>query len=78
MGAFCVGCGTKNASGTETGDELLVRFPQGCHVCSRAHVGPKIKYELTHSNLAAKIKELGYAFIDMEGEPLRPKKKGNK
>jgi len=66
MGAFCVSCGTKNMTGFQTGDQLLVRYPNGCHMCSRnTRKGTNIK-------LAELIEKLGYAFVDMEGQPLRP------
>jgi len=78
MGAFCVGCKAKNASGTMTGDELLIQYPNGCHYCSNAFVGPPAKAAKTRSDLAAMIKDLGYAFLDMEGDPLLPTSKKGK
>lgn len=66
MGAFCISCGTKNMTGFQTGDQLLKRYPLGCHLCSQnARKGTNIE-------LAKMIAELGYAFVDMEGQPLRP------
>lgn len=75
MGAFCVCCGAKNASGTETGDQLHVRFPMGCHFCSRAR-GPEGEGDVTRAILKDAIQEAGYAFVDMEGKPLKRTKKG--
>jgi len=72
MGAFCVSCGTKNMTGYQTGDQLLVRYPLGCHMCSQN------TRKGTNTKLAAMIEELGYAFVDMEGQPLKPKGKGTK
>jgi len=72
MGAFCVSCGAKNMTGFQTGDQLLVRYPLGCHMCSQnARKGTNVK-------LAGMIKDLGYAFVDMEGKPLLPTPKGTK
>lgn len=72
MGAFCIGCGAKNATGTETGTQLLQRYPNGCHYCSRAMgTGPN-SGEITRATLKEMIAEKGYAFVDMEGNPLIP------
>ncbi len=72
MGAFCVECGTKNMTGFQTGDQLLVRYPLGCFYCSQN------TRRGTNTKLAERIKELGYAFVDMEGEPLKPTVEGKK
>ncbi len=78
MGAFCIGCGAKNATGKETGLQLLNRYPNGCHYCSRAMgVGPN-SGEVTRANLKVMIKDKGHAFVDMEGNPLKPFSGGKK
>jgi len=64
MGAFCVGCKTKNSTGIRTAADLEEQYPEGCFVCSRA------KSEGTRSALRAKIQSLGYAFVDMEDQPI--------
>lgn len=72
MGAYCIGCGAKNCTGKETGDQLLQRYPNGCHYCSRAMgTGPN-SGEITRASLKVMIKNAGHAFVDMEGEPLVP------
>jgi len=68
MGAYCICCKTKNASGTETAEELLVRFPRGCHACSTA---TGTKADITREVLKETIAEKGYAFLDEERRPLR-------
>jgi len=67
MGAICVECGTTNSTGVRTHEELLKAYPKGCHVCSR---GTKD----TPERLEKKCSELGYHFVDMLGEPIRPTK----
>jgi len=63
MGAFCIACGTKNMSGFQSGAQLLKRYPTGCHACSHGTEG-------TRTALKEMIEEHGYAFVDMEGEPI--------
>jgi len=69
MAAICNACGAKVSSGIKTHEQLLEQYPKGCHYCSRA-ADPN-----TRSDLAAMIKENGYAFVDMEGIPIKPKGK---
>jgi len=64
MGAFCICCGTKVSTGIRTAEDLASAYPTGCYCCATA------KSDTTRATLAKMIKEAGYAFVDMEGNPL--------
>ena len=71
MGAFCVLCKTKNSAEVRSYEDLKKQYPNGCHVCSRGTKDTPVR-------LQQMCAEIGYDFVDMHGEPIRPTKEKKK